>query len=429
MFNFIFKNALTKKSKILLTALTIIISCTVGLLAINVSNQVNDGIIELSGGYDLVIGPSGSASQLAYNALFFSDSSLGTIDHEYYEELLNDRRVNQAIPFAQGDSYKGSKIVGTDAIFLDNIGAKINGQKFEAAFQAVVGYNVAKQNNLKIGDMLISSHGLGGMTTEHADSPYTVVGIMEKTNTNYDNVIFVDINSVWNAHSTVSLEEQIAHGELSDTEIKYQITLGKITQEEVDAILAKVESGEHEEEHEEHNHGGLTSILVKSKSPTDQALLKTEWSKIPGLQAITPTQVLRDSMKTIDLSKQIVFALCGIIFVMSIMLLFIITLLSAQDLKNDIKLMRLIGISSSKIYAIFTIQTSIISAISLAISFIVSKIGLSLVNGVSTGYGLVINPAKIYPIEFTVVGVMFVITLIPIITYIAKLFRKDITQI
>ena len=429
MFNFIFKNALTKKSKILLTALTIIISCTVGLLAINVSKQVNDGIIELSGGYDLVIGPSGSASQLAYNALFFSDSSLGTIDHEYYEELLNDRRVNQAIPFAQGDSYKGSKIVGTDAIFLDNIGAKINGQKFEAAFQAVVGYNVAKQNNLKIGDILISSHGLGGMTTEHADNPYTVVGIMEKTNTNYDNVIFVDINSVWNAHSTVSLEEQIAHGELSETEIKYQITLGKITQEEVDAILAKVESGEHEEEHEEHNHGGLTSILVKSKSPTDQALLKTEWSKIPGLQAITPTQVLRDSMKTIDLSKQIVFALCGIIFVMSIMLLFIITLLSAQDLKNDIKLMRLIGISSSKIYAIFTIQTSIISAISLAVSFIVSKIGLSLVNGVSTGYGLVINPAKIYPIEFTVVGVMFVITLIPIITYIAKLFRKDITQI
>ena len=150
MFNFILKNALTKKSKLLLTALTIIISCTVGLLAVNVSNQVNDGIIELSGGYDLVIGPSGSASQLAYNALFFSDSSLGTIDHEYYEKLSADRRVNQAIPFAQGDSYKGNKIVGTEPVFLDNIGAKIDGAKFEKAFQAVVGYNVAKSNNLKI---------------------------------------------------------------------------------------------------------------------------------------------------------------------------------------------------------------------------------------------------------------------------------------
>ena len=184
MFNFIFKNAFTKKAKILLTSLTIIISCTVGLLAINVSNQVNDGIIELSGGYDLVIGPAGSASQLAYNALFFSDSSLGTIEHEYYEELKNDRRVNQAIPFAQGDTYKGSKIVGTQSIFLDNIGAKIDGKKFEQAFQAVVGYNVAKQHNLKTGDILISSHGLGSLAMEHEDHPYTVVGIMQKTNTN-----------------------------------------------------------------------------------------------------------------------------------------------------------------------------------------------------------------------------------------------------
>lgn len=429
MFNFILKNALTKKSKLLLTALTIIISCTVGLLAVNVSNQVNDGIIELSGGYDLVIGPSGSASQLAYNALFFSDSSLGTIDHEYYEKLSSDRRVNQAIPFAQGDSYKGNKIVGTESVFLDNIGAKIDGAKFEKAFQAVVGYNVAKSNNLKIGDILISSHGLGSMAMEHEDHPYTVVGIMEKTNTNYDNVIFVDIHSVWNAHSTVSLEEQIAHGELSDAEIKYQIKIGNITQEKVDAILEKVHNGEHDAEHEEHSHSGLTSVLIKSKSPSDQALLKTEYGKIPGIQAITPTQVLRDSMETIDLSKQIVFALCGIIFAMSIILLFIITLLSAQDLKNDIKLMRLIGISSSKIYAIFTIQTSIVSAISLAISFVVSKIGLNFVNGVSTGYGLVVNPMKIYSIEYAILGVMFVITLIPIVFYIAKLFRKDITRI
>jgi ABC-type antimicrobial peptide transport system permease subunit len=429
MFNFILKNALTKKSKIILTALTIILSCTVGILAINVSNQVNDGIIELSGGYDLVIGPAGSDSQLAYNALFFSDNSLGTIEESYYDELKNDRRVNQAIPFAQGDSYRGSKIVGTESIFLENIGAKIEGNKFEKSFEAVVGYNVAKQNNLKIGDLLISSHGLGGITTEHADHPYTVVGIMEKTNTNYDNVVFVDIHSVWNAHSTESLEEQIAHGELSETEIKYQITLGNITQEEVDAILAKVENGEHDEEHEEHSHGGLTSILVKSKSPTDQALLKTEWSKIPGLQAITPTQVLRASMQSIDLSKQIVFALCGIIFAMSVILLFIITLLSAQDLKNDIKLMRLIGVSSSKIYTIFILQTSIISAISLALSFAISKIGLSFINNISTGYGLVINPAKVYSMEYIVLTVMFVITLIPIIGYISKLFRKDITKI
>lgn len=430
MLNFIVKNALTKKSKIFLTALTIIVSCTVGILAINVSNQVNEGIVELSGGYDLVVGPAGNETQLAYNALFFTDNSLGTIDYSYYEKLSSDSRVNQAIPFAQGDGYKGYKIVGTNASFIDNIGSKINGKVFDAPFQAVIGNNIAKKCNLSIGDSMISSHGMGAMAEEHANNPYTVVGIMEKTNTNYDNVIFVDINSVWQAHSEESLEDKILHGELDDTKISYHIAIGDITQEKVDELIAQRENNKEEnEEHKEHDHSGLTSILVKSKNPTNQALLKQEYSKITGLQAITPTQVLRKSLETVDLSKQIVFALCTIIFVMSIILLFVITLLSAQDLKNDIKLMRLIGISSSKIYAIFLLQTGIVSVVSLVFSFIISRIGLSMVNGISTGYGLVINPLKCYPIEFITLAIMFIITLIPIIGYISKLFKKDITKI
>ena len=134
-------------------------------------------------------------------------------------------------------------------------------------------------------------------------------------------------------------------------------------------------------------------------------------------------------METVDLSKQIVFALCTIIFAMSIVLLFVITLLSAQDLKNDIKLMRLIGVSSSKIYTIFLIQTSIISFISLLFSLLLSKVGLYFINGISTGYGLVINPMRFYSVEFIILAVMFVITLIPVITYISKLFKSDITKI
>lgn len=428
MFNFIIKNALTKKSKILLTTITIILSCTVGLLSINISKQVNDGIIELSGGYDLIIGPAGSESQLAYNTLFFTDNSLGTIDHSYYEKLLSDTRINQVIPFAQGDGYKGYKIIGTTSTFIENIGTKTTGEMFSKPFEAVIGYNVAKKCDLNINDTMISSHGLGSLAEEHSNNPYTVVGILDKTNTNYDNVIFVDINSVWQAHSTSSLEEQILHDKLTETEIAYHIAIGDITQEEVNEIIANKETHEHNEE-EQHNHSGLTSLLIKSKNPTNQAILKQEYNDIPGIQAITPTQVLRESLETVDLSKQIVFALCTIIFAMSIVLLFVITLLSAQDLKNDIKLMRLIGVSSSKIYTIFLIQTSIISFISLLFSLLLSKVGLYFINGISTGYGLVINPMRFYSVEFIILAVMFVITLIPVITYISKLFKSDITKI
>ena len=386
MLNFIIKNSLTKKSKLFLTSLTIIIACVVGILSINVSQQVSDGIIELSGGYDVVIGPQGSESQLAFNALFFSEDALGTIDHKIYEGLQSDDRIATVIPFAMADSYGNYRIVGTETQFLENY--KIKGKNFTATYECVVGKNVADKSGLKVGDTFFSTHG--AMGSQHSE-PLTVVGILDKTNTNYDNVVFTYIDTIWHLHGS--------HG--------------------------------HSEEHEEtesHNHG-ITSLLIKTKSLKDQNEIITEYSKMNGLQAITPTIVLRESLQSIDMSKQIVYALTSIIFVMSVLLLFIITLLTAQDLRKDIKMMRFLGISSGKIGTIFIIQSAIVSIISLGVAFLLSHLSLRYINNISTGYGIVINPEKVYTNEYAVLGVMFIVTLLPIIIYMSRFFKRDITKI
>ena len=404
MFNFLFKNALTKKSKLILTSITIILTCIVGLLSINVSQQVNDGIIELSDGYDVVIGPSGSEMQLAYNALFFSGDPLGTIDYSIYEELSNDHRIAAAIPFAMADTYGAYKIVGTVPEFLASY--DYDGSMFTKECESVIGYNVAKNAGLKIGDTFYSTHG--AMGAQHAE-PITVVGILDKTNTNYDNVIFAEINTVWHLHGAGSHTSDVDHVDDEHDE-----------HEENDGV--------HEEESEHHNHG-LTAILLRTKSIKNQAEITGQYSKINGLQAITPTIVLRESLKSVDMSKQIVFALTTIIFVMSVLLLFIITLLTAQDLKNDIRLMRYLGISSMKIKTIFLLQSAIVSVFSIAIGFALSHLSLGYINNISTGYGIVINPARIYSNEYCVLGIMFIVTLLPIIIYMSKFFKKDITKI
>lgn len=387
MLNFLFKNALTKKSKLLLTSITIILTCVVGLLSINVSQQVNDGIIKLSDGYDVVIGPAGSDTQLAYNALFFSEDPLGTVDYSVYEELCNNNKVATTIPFAMADTYGNFKIVGTESVFLKNY--KCKGNLFKNTCESVIGYNVAEKTGLKIGDTFFSTHG--AMGSQHAE-PITIVGILDKTNTNYDNIIFVEINTVWHLHGSHDTTEE-------------------------------------HEEHSEHEHHGLTSILLRTTSPSSQAQIISKYSKVNGLQAITPTAVLRKSLESIDMSKQIVYALTTIIFVMSVVLLFIITLLTAQDLKSDIKLMRYLGISSSKIRSIFILQTSIVSIISIIVGFILSHCSLNYINNISTGYGIVIDPAKIYTNEYYVLLIMFIVTLLPIIIYMSRFFKKDITQI
>ena len=202
MLNFTIKNLFVRKSKLALICIAILIASTVGLIAINVSNQVHDGIINTAGYYDTIVGPQGSSTQLALSTMFFSDKPLGTLEYEYYNNLKNDNRINVAIPMAMGDSYKSHKIIGTIKEFIEDKKLE-KGELFKEEFEAVIGKNVAKNNNLKVGDTFISSHGISEQDQGHAHEnvPYTVVGILGKTGTAYDNNIFVEIGSIWHAHS------------------------------------------------------------------------------------------------------------------------------------------------------------------------------------------------------------------------------------
>ena len=73
MFKFAIKNMLTKKVKLLLVLLSVVISATVGILSYNVAEQINDGLTNTTSSYDMIVGPSGSATQLTMNTLFFTD--------------------------------------------------------------------------------------------------------------------------------------------------------------------------------------------------------------------------------------------------------------------------------------------------------------------------------------------------------------------
>ena len=63
MLKFALKNMLTKKVKMILIILSIVISASVAILAYNVAEQVNDGLINTTSTYDTIIGPSGSSTR------------------------------------------------------------------------------------------------------------------------------------------------------------------------------------------------------------------------------------------------------------------------------------------------------------------------------------------------------------------------------
>ncbi len=378
MLKFALKNMAIKKGKIFMIVLSIVISASVGILAFNISQQVDDGFKTTAGYYDMIIGPSGSSTQLAMNTMFFTESPLGTISYEYVEALQADMRINMVVPFTMGDSYNASKIVGTTPDFLAGKDLA-KGQMFAERYETVIGSAVAEKYGLSVGDQLVTSHGLSEGGHQHESTPLTVVGILKETKTAYDNVLFTSVQTVWATHD---------HGD-------------------------------------EEEHGEVCAILVKTKSFNYYSQVKTEYSQNGNLLVINPAEVLREVMENVDLSAKIVYILCMIILVMNIFIISVITLLNMYDSKKEIALMRLIGIGMNKINLLYVLQNGIIGILSTALAFLTSRMCLILMGEFVASMGIVLDWARVYPFELLIMGAVFVISVLPTVVCTVHMSRKD----
>lgn len=394
MLKFALKNMAIKKMQVILIILSIVISAGIAVLAFNVATQVDEGITNNAGYYSAIVGPAGSNTQLAMNTMYFTDEPVGTIPYSVVTSLQQDSRVTGVIPFAMADSYNGCGVVGTTPAFLKGK-AVARGEMFAAdtTMEVVVGANIAKYNSLDVGDVIYTSHSANSSDL-HAQG-LTVVGILKESHSSYDNVVFTQLKTLWEMHD---------HGE--------------------------------EEEHgeEEHHHGTACAVLVNTKNPGyamqlvneyDGKIITAEGGESTTLQAIEPMSVVRDVLNDADDTKYIVFVLCAVILVMNIMIISIITLLNMYHSAKEISLMRLIGISMKRINLLYIIQNGIMGLCAVLLAFFVSRGCMGLMNDYVASMGVVLNMGKVYPAEFLILFIVFLISVLPTVIWTFSISKQD----
>ena len=394
MLKFALRHMAVRRTKLIMICLSIIITACVALLAYNISTQISEGIIQTAANFDIIIGPSGSSTQLAMNTMFFTDKPLGTIPYSLVDEIQNSGMANAVVPFSMGDSYNDAPIVGTTPALLDGKSLS-SGEMFANACEAVVGYDVAKKYNLSVGDSLITSHGLSGSGHDHAESPLTVTGILSRTHTAYDNAVFTPCETIWALHNH---EEEHEEGE------------------------------EHAEGEEEHEHGEdktVCAVLVRSKSIADYSALTAAYSENSDYLVINPNTVLREVLENVDMSRRIVYILCAVILIMNVFVITLIALLSAYDSRGEISLMRLIGVSMGRINLLYLIQNAVAGAIALILALLAAHGCLLGIRSFVASMGIVLDATRIYPMEWAILLLVFVISILPTSIMTLRMSRQD----
>ena len=361
-FRFVINNIFSKPLRNALVVISCTLSIILMLMMVGIYKQVDKQYSESYVDYNIVIGAKGSKTDLVLDSVFFNGVPENTIDYEVYEEIeegieAGTSPFSSAFPMALGDNVNGYALVGIDPAFISRY--KVEGDRLgefdHDAPTAVIGYNVAQKGGYAIGSTFSGSHNHALSEeyledTHHASFKYTVVGVLEKTDSAFDNAIFCDIRAVWAVHSHAHEEGEEEHEE------------------------------EHEHEHE-HEEGPLSAIVGLAVGSNYQKVLNEYAAANPEVMVVSIGQTLSSVMNLFGSAGGIVMAVIVIVIVMSFNMLFLAMFTSANERKRDVAILRALGSNRQKILFTILLETVVIMAVSAIIGYLLSFAGLAIAGG------------------------------------------------
>lgn len=197
------------RQHLLSSAVTAVLIALAGGLLMSVwavRRQAHATFTGQSGGWDAVLGARGSRLQLVLNAIFHLEASPGNLPYDDYLAIASNRAVAVAIPLAVGDNYLGYRLVGTVTNLFGTehrpgtpFRLEPGGRLFEDGYrEAVLGSFAARRLGLKPGDTFKPYHGLNFDPKAQHEDEYTVVGVLEPSNTPSDRVVWIPLAGLQN---------------------------------------------------------------------------------------------------------------------------------------------------------------------------------------------------------------------------------------
>lgn len=412
--NIWFKPLNTILSVILLTASVAIISLLI-LLQEQFEKQFSSNI----DGVDLVIGAKGSPLQLILSSVYQVDAPTGNISYEEAKTWMKHPFVKTAIPLAFGDNYRGFKIVGTTPDYLEKFGAKIEtGKIFSKNFEVVIGSEIAKKLNIKVGDKFFGSHGDAEQGEVHEEYAYVVSGIASPTGKVIDNLILSNIPSVWAMHDSHDHEahtENPPHGEEGHVHEEGE----EHHHDHEEALVENPPHGEEghvHEEGEEHHHDEIseegkeiTAVLIKFKNKMGFVLWPRLIAQNTDMQAASPAVEINRLFSLFGIGLQALQYLAYGIMLISGISIFIALYNTLKERKYEFALMRVSGASRLQLLGLVLFESLLLCITGFILGTIVGRVGLWLISSTTEqDYKMTFDPF-VFALEKE--GVLFIVTI------------------
>lgn len=423
----------------------------VGLISflLLINHQVSEKFEKNLAGIDLVIGAKGSPLQLILASMYHIDAPTGNIPIKGVMPYLNPKNpfIKTAIPLSLGDSYRGYRIVGTTANLLELYKAQVSkGRSFTALMEVLAGATAAQELGLKIGSTFQSSHGLiEDENLVHEGHAFKVVGILKPTGASIDQLLLTPAQSIWEVHEhgamgtmtpAVEEEEEHEHDE-AEQAIKdsleenhldptQQVGSMALTNQEEDHQSSEETAHEHEDDHRlksilEYPDKEITSLLLQFNGHNITTLnLQRMINQNTNMQAATPAIEITRLYSLMGVGEDALRWLAFVIMGVSGLSIFISLFSSLSDRRYELALMRTMGASPAKLFAMIILEGLLLAILGYVLGMLISHGGMELLaREMKAAYRYTFTGRTFLPEELYLLGgalaVGFVAAIIPAI--------------
>jgi putative ABC transport system permease protein len=157
-------------------------------------------------GTDLIVGARSGSVQLLLYSVFRIGNATNNLTWESYQGIAVQPEVDWIVPISLGDSHRQFRVMGTTPAFFERYKyrsgqslAVRKGAIMSDLFDTVIGADVAKTLGYDVGDPIVVAHGLASFS-EHADQPFRISGILEKTGTPVDRTVIISLQAIEAVH-------------------------------------------------------------------------------------------------------------------------------------------------------------------------------------------------------------------------------------
>ncbi len=206
------QSAWNRRSTLSLVVLSVALSTFLLLSVERIRTDVRESFSQSVSGTDLIVGARTGSMQLMLYAVFRVGGATNNVRMDSLKDIAKNRAVSWLVPLSLGDSHRGFPVLATTPDYFTHFLygnrqplALAQGRAFAGTlddlYGAVVGAEVAEALGYKLGDRITLSHGSGTIPgADHADKPFTVVGVLARTGTPVDRTVHISLEAMEAIH-------------------------------------------------------------------------------------------------------------------------------------------------------------------------------------------------------------------------------------